>query len=219
MKYVIVGVHLRREDVEPLAVPLPCRGSDPEGLWLSGIEVPDDQPLSDRDLLIRTATARAALLERATFIAIRYGFAAHSEREVATKTAPHVDRWRKLLEAYRGEVEMTLKIAAAHPMARPVRGDFSSGTEYLTALHAASTSAEADPLFRAAVDEALRPLAVSSRWIHRDNSSIELAILLPREKVEELRVAGESLKQAFPRVPFLLSGPWPLEVFADADHE
>jgi hypothetical protein len=30
--------------------------------------------------------------------------------------------------------------------------------------------------------------------------------------------AGAALKRDFPSVPFLLSGPWPLEVFAD-DHE
>jgi hypothetical protein len=29
--------------------------------------------------------------------------------------------------------------------------------------------------------------------------------------------AGAALKREFPDVPFLLSGPWPLEVFADAD--
>ena len=40
-----------------------------------------------------------------------------------------------------------------------------------------------------------------------------------RDDVDRVRDAGRSLKQLFPRVPFLLSGPWPLEVFADDDHE
>jgi hypothetical protein len=31
--------------------------------------------------------------------------------------------------------------------------------------------------------------------------------------------AGEELRELCPDVPFLLSGPWPLEVFADADRE
>ena len=70
MRLVIVGAHLRREDVEPVAEAVPVGD-----LFLSGVPVADDQPLGDRDLLLRVARTRAQLLERSTFIAIRYGFA------------------------------------------------------------------------------------------------------------------------------------------------
>ena len=83
MKSVIIGAHLRRDDIEPLAEVLPAAD-----VFLSGLAVADDQPLGDRELLLRVAKVRAALLERATFIAIRYGFAASSANESTSTSGP-----------------------------------------------------------------------------------------------------------------------------------
>jgi hypothetical protein len=210
MKSVVIGAHLRRDDIEPLADAIPAGD-----LFLSGLPVADDQPLGDRELLLRVAKVRAALLDRATFIAIRYGFAVSSPSEAAAKIAAHLDRWRTLLEQHRGEVEMTLKVVAAERVARPDRLDFSSGAGFLKALHAATNAVDVDPEFRRAAEEAMG----KGRWLHRDNASLELAALIAREAIENVRAAGEELKRRFPHVPFLLSGPWPLEVFADADRE
>lgn len=202
MKLVIVGAHLRREDVEPLADAVPAGG-----IFLSGVPVDDDQPLGDRELLIRVAKVRAELLERATFVAIRYGFASTSPE---AKALPHAARWKALLEENRSRVEMTLKIAAASPRARPNRKDFTSGAAYLKALH--ERIANVDDAFREEVEKTLIPLSVRHVW-----SASELALLIERAQLEQIKAAGEKLKQT--KVPFLLSGPWPLEVFADADHE
>ena len=204
MKSVIIGAHLRRDDVEPVAEALAVGD-----LFLSGLPVAGDQPLGDRELLLRVAKMRAALLERATFIAIRYGFTVSGGD--ASKCAAHVERWRALLEQHRGEVEMTLKVVAPERRPRPDRRDFTSGGEYLKALHAATTAVDVDPQFRGAVEQAIG----KGRWLHRDQASLEFAALVARDAVERVRAAGEELKQRFPRVPFLLSGPWPLEVFAD----
>ena len=54
------------------------------------------------------------------------------------KCAAHLDRWRRVLHEYRGMVEMTLKVAAAAPRARPDRHDFESGAAYIRALHDAT---------------------------------------------------------------------------------
>jgi hypothetical protein len=210
MKSVIIGAHLRRDDIEPLADVLPAGD-----LFLSGLPVADDQPLGDRELLLRVAKVRAALLDRATFIAIRYGFAAGSAQEAAAKCAMQLDRWLGLLEQHRDEVEMTLKVLAPERVARPDRHDFSSGGDYLKALHAATNAVDVDPEFRTAAEEAIG----KGRWLHRDQASLELAALVSRDAVERVRAAGGELKRRFPRIPFLLSGPWPLEVFADADRE
>lgn len=206
MKSVVIGAHLRRDDIEPVAEVIPAGD-----LFLSGLPVADDQPLGDRELLLRVAKVRAALLDRATFIAIRYGFTASSESEANTKCAAHLERWRGLLEQHREEVEMTLKVVAPERVARPDRRDFTSGADYLKALHAATNAVDVDPEFRAAAEEAMG----KGRWLHRDQASLELAALVARDAVERVRAAGEELKRRFPRVPFLLSGPWPLEVFAD----
>ena len=116
--------------------------------------------------------------------------------------------------SHREEVEMTLKAAAAHPPARPDRRDFSSGAAYLKALHERAHAVEIDPQFRAGVSRTLLPLATQHRWIQS-----ELAMLVLRKDLDAVRAAGELLRRDFAGVPFLLSGPWPLEVFADDDHQ
>jgi len=213
MKLVVIGAHRERNDVEPLAEAIAV--SD---LWLSGMPVEESQPLGDRDLLLRVAKTRAALLDRGTFVAIRYGFTVHSESEAMAKCAAHLDRWRRVLNNFRDCVEMTLKVAAAAPRARPDRHDFESGAAYIRALHEATRATDVAPEFRKAVDDTLAPLAVKHRWSNRDTSSLEFAALVKRENVAAVDEAGAALKRDFPSVPFLLSGPWPLEVFAD-DHE
>jgi hypothetical protein len=212
MKRVAIGVHLRREDIQPAAEAVPI-GS----LFFSALAVAEEQSLSDRDLLLRVAETRARLLEQATFIAIRYGFAFRTEAEAVARCAPHIERWRDVLIENRNHVELTLKAAAKSTVARPDRHDFQSGAEYLRALHASKDAAVMDPAFRAAVDELIVPLAVRHRWSTRDASSVELAALIERSRLEDASRAGEELKKRCPDVPFLLSGPWPLEVFADAD--
>src|SRR5688572_30231127 len=158
MKRVAVGVHLRAEDVEPVAHALPAGD-----LFFSAVEVPDDQPLGDRDLLLRVADLRSRLLERATFIAVRYGYT------FATEVEPRrLDQWRRVLEANRENVELTLKVAAASPRARPDRHDFSSGADYLRALHEATRAAVAAPHFRDEVERLIAPHALKTRWTHRD---------------------------------------------------
>ena len=209
MKLVAIGAHLRREDIEPLAIAVPAGA-----LFVSALEVADDQPLGDRELLLRAASVRAQLLDRATFIAIRYGYTFAQPIEQR-----FLEKWQRILEANRDRVEMTLKVAASSPRPRPDRREFTSGADYLRALHEATRAADADPSFRAEVEKRIVPRAVKHRWIPRDEKSIELAALIERTSIDEVRNAGEELRAAFPDVPFLLSGPWPLEVFADDDHE
>ena len=108
---------------------------------------------------------------------------------------------------------MTLKIAAPAPRPRPHRRDFTSGADYLRALQAAN--AEVPPAFRDAAEARIPCLA--RRWTPRDNASVEMAALVRRADVAAVFEAGAALERDFPDVPFLLSGPWPLEVFADVD--
>ena len=199
MKSVVVGIHLERDDV---AVGQAVAIAD---VWLSALEVHDDQPLGDRDLLVRVAKMRAELLDRATFIAVRYGC-------VIPPLPPAQPGWRATLEKNRENVEMTLKVAAPAPKPRPRREDFTSGAAYLRALH--ESSAEIDDAFKRAAESAID--AIQVRWLPRDNASLEMAALIRRDRVDAARAAGDRLKEQFPRVPFLLSGPWPLEAFADA---
>jgi hypothetical protein len=214
MKFLVIGAHLLRDDVEPVAEALPAGD-----LFVSALAIEDDQPLGDRELLLRIAGIRAKLLDVATFVAIRYGFTVAGAEEAQWKCASHIAKWRDVLTANRGNVEMTLKVAAAAPRARPDRHEFTNGAEYLRALHEAKRSASVDPLFREAAEELFLPLARNHRWLQRDEKSVEFTALVPREELDAMRAAGEALRERAPGVPFLLSGPWPLEVFGDDDHE
>lgn len=214
MKSVVIGAHLLRDDVEPVASAIVVGD-----LYLSALEVADDQPLGDRELLLRVAAVRGRLLDVATFIAIRYGLSLVSHDEALAKCAPHLARWKRVLTAHRAHVELTLKVAASATVARPDRRDFTSGADYLRALHAATQAAHVDPAFRASAEELFAPFAVKRKWQHRDERSVELALLIERAHLDDALRAGETLRERAPSVPFLLSGPWPLEVFADDDHE
>ncbi|HEX8617689.1 MAG TPA: GvpL/GvpF family gas vesicle protein [Thermoanaerobaculia bacterium] len=214
MKSIVIGAHLLRDDIEPLATAIPVGD-----LYLSALEVPDDQPLGDRELLVKIAGIRRRLLDVATFVAIRYGLSVTSPDEALGKCATHLTRWKSVLTAHREHVELTLKVAAATTMLRPNRHDFTSGADYLRALHAAQQASNVDPTFREAAERLFARLAVKRRWEHRDERSVELAALVERARLDEVKAAGEELRAACPEVPFLLSGPWPLEVFADADRE
>ena len=212
MKSIVIGIHLQRDDVQPIAEAMPV-----DDLFASVFPVDDDRPLGDRDLLVEVAGIRSRLLDAATFIAVRYGFAVHDAKELAAKCGGMTRRWREQLVAHRDEVEMTLKAAAAAPPPRPNRHDFESGAAYLRALHEATNAVTIDGAFRQGLERTLIPLATQHRWL-RDSSSVELAMLVRRRDLESVRKAGESLRYAHPAMPFLLSGPWPLEVFAD-DHQ
>lgn len=213
MKLVVIGAHLLREDVEPIAEALPVGD-----LFLSVLPIAGQQPLGDRDLLLRVAEVRRRLLDRATFVAVRYGFTVTSSDDAVQRCAPHLVKWRSLLETYREHAEMTLKVAVnASP--RPDRREHASGSSYLRALHESARKADADPVLYAAVERLLIPLAHEHRWLHGDRTSTEFVALVRRERLGEFEEAGRALKNEVPSTPFLLSGPWPLEVFADADHE
>lgn len=214
MKSIAIGAHLLRDDVEPLADAVPVGD-----LFLSAVTIADEQALGDRELLLRIAGIRAKLLDVATFIAIRYGFTFVSAEEAQSKCQSHLARWKDVLTANRGNVEMTLKVAASSPGPRPDRHAFSSGADYLRALHAATLAANVDPSFREAAERLIVPLATRHRWSHRDEKSVELTALVERVRLDEVRHAGEELRRTAPHVPFLLSGPWPLEVFGDDDHQ
>lgn len=214
MKHIAIGAHLLREDVEPLADAVPVGE-----LFLSAVSIPEDQALGDRDLLLRVAEIRARLLDKATFVAVRYGFAFRSNPEALAKCAVHLDEWSKALRENRGRVEFTLKVAATAPSPRPDRHSFHKGADYLRALHAAKKAVSVDSQFRRDVENRLGKLSHQWKWITRDQASLEFCGLIDRDKLTQVSTAGEEIKTAQPDVPFLLSAPWPLEVFNGADHE
>jgi hypothetical protein len=212
MKYVAIGIHLYPDDVAPIgeAVAFPVGP-----LTLSACPIDDDQPVGDRDLLLRVAAIRERLLGVATFIAIRYGMTVANAADAAAKCAAFLPHWTSLLETHREHVEMTLKVPVQAATPRPDRRAFTSGADYLKALHHSRGSATPDPAFAYLAETLIGHTAVTWKWLPRDNASVELVALVRRDALDAVREAGRQLREQAAGVPFLFSGPWPLEAFAD----
>ena len=172
-------------------------------LWLSGVTIADDQPLADRDLLLRVAKLRAALLERATFIAIRYGFASVPPmRCVEARNRRGGDP-----HANRDNVEMTLKVAAASPKRAPDRRDqFTTGAGYLRALHESRSAWTIDrrfPRSRGGRDAG----AASIAGFIATRSRLELAVLVAPRRASTRSAGGRAAASAtFPAYHFCCRG-------------
>jgi hypothetical protein len=210
VRLIAIGIHLELPDIVNSGEATAIAVGD---VFVSALAVPHEQPLSDRELLLRVAAIRRRLLASATFIAVRYGAAFSSAAELRNRFIGRTEEATAILRARRDCVEMTMKIPVGGAAAGPDRGDFSNGADYLRALHAHRNAAHLDPQFRSRVDERLGPLAVELRWRPRDAASVELVALIPRDAVDRFRGAAETLRET--KQAFLLSGPWPLEVFGE----
>jgi hypothetical protein len=208
-RLLLLGAHLFPEDADVSGV----TAFEAGGIVASAIEYDPDRPLAEPALIESAARARARLIEREIFVGVRYGATFRTREEVAAKIGSRAPGWRRLLEENRGKVELTLKIAGRGAL-RPAPEGVSSGADYLKQLHRLRRS-EVDPAFRAAAEEEIAREAVAARWSDRHDGAVELALLVPRSEIARFRERGEALKSRFPSVAFLLSGPWPLEAFAD----
>lgn len=210
-RFVLVGAHLEEGDAAIEGITALPAGD----LFISGVDVPERRNLAEREIVARVAALRQELIGREIFVAIRYGATARDAAAAAAKCTPHLGRWRALLEAWRGRVEIVMRVGGSGAGERPKREAFDSGAEYLRALHAMRHAVPIDRAFVADAEARFRAMADATRTIAREDGSIEIASLVRRDRIDDARRIAEELKAARAGVPFLLSGPWPLEVFAD----
>lgn len=209
-RYALIGAHLYGDDAA--GVPT-VRCFDLGGLFASAIEFESAQGLADPAVIRRALEARKELIARETFIAIRYGASVAGAEEARSLCAPHLDRWRRILVKRRGMVEVTLRVAGKRKATPLNRREFRSGGEYLRALHR-QRQANLDPAVASRIEALFAPLAAERTWVGRADGSSELAMLVPRAHLEAVGPAADELKARLPELPFLISGPWPLETFA-----
>lgn len=211
LRYVLIGAHLRPEDARAEGAELLEAGD----LVLSAIAIDRKQSLADREVVTRAAQLRQELAAREIFVAIRYGASAADAADAAGKVAPHLERWKGLLERWRGRAELTLRAGGGAAKTRPDRAAYESGADYLRALQQVRGSAPVDPRFVADAETMFARVAEALRVIRREDGGTEIAMLLGRSDIAKAADLAGELRRAHPSVPFLLSGPWPLEVFAD----
>lgn len=209
-RLLLLGAHLERQDAEGV-----------EGLHLidapvtiSALELADSREANQRATLVEAARLRQELIARETFVAIRYGATAGDDNEARNRCATHFDRWTDLLQRHRGSVEATLKIATGAKVSAPDRKDFRCGADYMRALSAARTAQLPSPEIRRSFESPFDTLSTDRRWIARPDGGSELAMLIHRENFARARDAAETLMKSI-SLPFMFSGPWPLETFVD----
>lgn len=210
-RLVLLGAHLRNEDAALEGVRVVPAGT----LFLSTIEIPSTQGVAAHEVVTRAASVRQELAQCETFVAIRYGATASSPEEAAAKCAPHLDAWKRLLEQHRGMAELTLRAGGGAKAARPDRTAFANGADYLRALRAAKSGSPVEPAFLDDARERFSGCATRIVPVERHDGGAELAMLVARERIDSARRIALDLRESWPHIPFLLSGPWPLEVFAD----
>jgi gas vesicle protein GvpL/GvpF len=210
-RYALIGAHRQRSDAEGVpGVTL----FEIAPVIVSAIAFDAEHGIAGQEVLGRALEARSALMAQATFVAIRYGASVKDGYEAAAKCASFLSRWREVLERHQDMAEITVRIAGTGKGERPDRHAFKSGSDYLRALHAAR-SAQIEEQTRSAVEQAFAGLAGEHRWLAREDGGAEFVALVNRRDIQAVRKAGETLQTKMRDVPFLLSGPWPLEVFAE----
>lgn len=210
-RLVLLGAHLRAEDADIEGVRIVPAGD----LFLSALEIPSSQGVAAHEVVTRAAAVRQELALRETFIAIRYGATATTDQEAAAKCATHLSRWSQLLGELRGMAELTLRAGGGAKGTRPDRKAFATGAEYLHALRASKTGNPVDPEFLADARTRFAEAAGRIVDVERHDGGAELAMLVARDRIDQARKIALALREDWPHIPFLLSGPWPLEVFAD----
>lgn len=210
LRYLILGAHLEAADAAVDGITV--LSAPP--LHLSAMTYNGDLGVADQSTVLRASALRREMIAREVFVAFRYGFSVADEEEARKKVNERLPAWRELLKAHRGRVEMTLRTTGV-TSPRPDRHDFHSGGDYLRALFERRKQSTIAPDFKQAVEERFAPLITDSKWIDREDGAREMVMLIERTRLAEAEKRGQALKLDFPDVPFLLSGPWPLEVFAD----
>ena len=211
LRHVLLGAHLRPEDAALEGV-IPLEAGS---LVLSTIVADANRNLASREIVAAAARLRQELAAREIFVGIRYGATARDGEDAARKCEPHLERWASLLERWRGHAELTLKAGGAALPGRPDRKEFASGAEYLRALQTLRRAGGVDPAFLDEAESRLGSIAAKIARRPREDGGSEIALLVRREHLDLAKQAAEELRRSHPGVPFLLSGPWPLEVFAD----
>jgi hypothetical protein len=203
----VIGAHLHSADIvegETIAV---------GDLYLSALPVDEQRGVADRSFVEEVARVRQKLIGHEIFVALRYGTTVSSEQDAQEKCGASLEKWRELLQRWRGFVEVTMKIAASSAITRPTRADAKSGADYLRRLDAMRRS-ELDEATRASIDRAF-DFAAETKWTRRSDGGWEVAAMIRREELEQLPSIAAALQEISAMPPFLISAPWPLEAFAE----
>lgn len=183
-------------------------------VWISDTGRPEPSAAS---VQAHNGVIEAAVTETVTPVPLRFGQWSDNAAVFDTVISEKADWYRGRLVAFAGAMEFGLRVAQPDkpPSARLVRvPPASTGREYMNALRANLAAdngerAEQDRV-RAAISEVVAGIAREERFedAKTPHGIISAAHLVSRSDFNEYRERVQTLRQQFPEMRFLSSGPW-----------
>lgn len=189
-------------------------------VWVSEIERPDPDVAHVK---AHNAVVEAAISDDATPVPLRFGQWSADFSEFDRLIADKAEWYRERLTIFAGALEFGIRVVrpdkqAAARVVRLPRAD--SGTAYMEALRAGAAAAQSE---REEADRVRMGVAATMKDLVREEHSeaartphgiITVAHLVGREHFEAYHARMQELREQFPELRFLLSGPWAPYSFA-----
>lgn len=185
---------------------------------------PDEARLSLHEAVVEQVMASRSILP------VRFNTILRTEEAVIALLDQRAREFRSALERVAGKVEMGLRVLWEPPGEGEVHADQEiegggPGTEYLSRRlkeewRRAKLLQAGERLIQE-LDAPLRSLAVES-WLQRFPTNrllIAGAYLVERPRVDAFREGVVKAREQFPRLRFLLTGPWPPYHFVNGAHD
>lgn len=189
-------------------------------VWVSDIQRPDP---TIPNVQAHNAVVEGAISEDVTPVPLRFGQWAEDAGVFRSVVTDRSDWYAERLEAFAGALEFGIRVAAPErtESARVVRDPRAvTGTEYMNALRASVSAAQGQ---RAEEERVRAGVAGVMGDLVRDERSEEprtphgvvtISHLVPRAHFNEYRNRAATLREKFPELRFLVSGPWVPYTFA-----
>lgn len=183
-------------------------------VWVSEM----DRPQPDiSNVQAHNDVVEAALTEVVTPVPLRFGQWSADPEVFETVVREKAEWYHERLQAFSGALEFGIRVAAPDkpPLARLVRVPQAvTGMEYMNALRANTVAARAEKeeaeRVRAAVAALMADLVREERSEEprTQHGMVTIAHLVGRSHFEEYRIRAATLRDRFPDLRFLVSGPW-----------
>ena len=172
---------------------------------------------------IHNAVVEAAVTEEVTPVPLRFGQWVDDERDLQKAVAEKATSYQERLAEFAGCLEFGMRLidpAAPDTAVTAERPPATSGLEYMRGLQESSRLAEKKRAESEQVHARIRELlgdAVRAEKVEEARTAhavLTLSHLVARPKFEEYRALAVRVREMFPELRMLLSGPWPPYSFA-----
>ena len=190
------------------------------GLWVSRLTRPEG---SVEQIKAHNAVVEAAVTKQVTPVPLRFGQWLEDDGELIAGVTDQAASYETKLQEFAGCLEFGIRVIDPElpEGARDVQSaKATSGTAYMQALREGNRQAEerraAADRVRSTIKDKVRELVRTEREeeSRTPHAVVTVSHLVPRENFDEYRERVRQLREVFPGLRLLLSGPWPPYSFA-----